>query len=312
MPDPIRNKTQPPVGRFAPSPTGPLHFGSLVAALGSYLNVKSKGGSWLLRIENLDPPREDPQAPDAIFRSLEAHGLLWDGRVRFQATRHETYLEALETLINLDRAYPCSCTRGIIRQAGKMGPFGPIYPGSCRKFPLNPDSVFYSWRVVTDDQLIEFEDQRAGLYRQRLESEVGDFIVKRSDGFYAYQLAVVVDDADQGVTEVVRGEDLLCNTPRQIYLQRLLGLPTPEYLHLPIARDAEGRKLSKQNHAPAIDNKQASRNLVEALTFLGHPPPASLRGASPDELLRWGLENWNIQNIGPANGPVLEIASPAP
>ncbi len=307
MPDLIEQNIAPAIGRFAPSPTGPLHFGSLVAALGSYLNVKQKGGTWLLRIENLDPPREDPHAPDAIFRSLEAHGLLWDGKIRFQSMRHEAYLEALEALINQDRAYPCSCTRGVVRHSGKMGPFGPIYPGSCRDFPLNPDSAFYSWRVLTDNSLITFEDRRTGIYRQRLESEVGDFIVKRSDGFYAYQLAVVVDDADQGVTEVVRGEDLLCNTPRQIFLQRLLGFSTPEYLHLPLARDAEGRKLSKQNHAPAIDNGKASGNLVNALTFLGFPPPASLHGAKPDELLAWGLENWNVAKMKPADAPVVGI-----
>ncbi len=284
-------------GRFAPSPTGPLHFGSLVAAVGSFLSIKSKGGRWLLRIEDLDPPREDRHAPDLIRATLEAHALPWDGDVLFQSSRHEAYLEALEQLIELDRCYPCSCTRGMVQRSGKIGPFGPIYAGSCRQFPMDPYSVFYSWRVQTDDTPIQFEDQRFGTQQQRLESEVGDFIIKRADGYYAYQLAVVVDDAMQGVTEVVRGEDLLDNTPRQIYLQRLLGLPTPSYLHLPIATDTHGNKLSKQNHAPPLDNHQATQNLVKALTFLGHHPPAELHRAPPETLIDWALEHWHIDNL---------------
>lgn len=290
--------TKTPTGRFAPSPTGPLHFGSLITALASYLNVKSKNGRWLVRIEDIDPPREDPRSPQQIFQTLESHALHWDGEILYQASRHEPYLLALEDLIQINSTYPCSCTRGTIDRNGIRGKNGTIYPGSCRTFPLEPNSVFYSWRVLTHDNPIEFIDLRLGHRSQRLESQTGDFIIKRTDGFYAYHLAVVVDDAFQGVTEVLRGEDLFSVTARHIHLQQLLGYPTPDYLHLPLALNDEGEKLSKQTYAPEIDNQQASKNLFKALQFLGQKPPPALAKSAPAELVAWGLEHWDISLIG--------------
>ena len=293
--------THTPIGRFAPSPTGPLHFGSLITALASYLNVKSKNGRWLVRIEDLDPPREDPRSPAQILKTLKSHALDWDGEIIYQATRHEPYLLALEDLIQINSTYPCSCTRRIIEHNGIPGKNGIVYPGSCRKHPLNPNSLFYSWRVVTHDEPIEFTDLRLGHFSHRLESRTGDYIIKRSDGFYAYSLAVAVDDYFQGITEVVRGEDLFKVTPRQIHLQQLLGYPTPDYLHLPLALHANGDKLSKQTHAPAIDNQRASRNLFEALQFLGQNPPVSLAENAPKEIIDWGLKHWDISLISAAS-----------
>lgn len=281
------------VGRFAPSPTGPLHAGSLVAAIGSYLAARVVNGRWLLRMEDIDPPREMPGAADRILRSLDAHGLHWDGPVLFQRDRLEAYQAALDDLIARDLVYPCSCSRSEVVATAAGGAFGLIYPGRCRKGPLRPEGR-YAWRVRTDSDLIAFEDRRVGWYGQRLETEVGDFVVRRADGLFAYQLAVVSDDAWQGVTEVVRGEDLLDNTPRQILLQRLLGFPTPTYLHLPLVRDADGQKLSKQTFAEALDDARAENNLFAALQVLGLLPPEDLRGARVSELLAWAVAHWRV------------------
>lgn len=281
------------IGRFAPSPTGPLHIGSLVAAVGSYLQAKANRGKWLVRMEDLDPLREQPGAADAILRSLEAHGLHWDEKIVFQSERHGAYEAAIEQLIASGHAYPCSCSRKTLQETAKPGPYGLIYPGRCRTGPAD-ERQQHAIRVRTHNQPIRFVDRRIGEYWQRLESEVGDFIIKRADGFFAYQLAVVVDDAAQGITEIVRGEDLLDNTPRQIHLQKLLGLPTPEYLHLPIVTNERGQKLSKQSHAPALENKKAARNLAMALTFLGLKPPPEMTGESMENLLLWGIQNWSI------------------
>ncbi|MBI1195232.1 MAG: tRNA glutamyl-Q(34) synthetase GluQRS [Gammaproteobacteria bacterium] len=281
------------VGRFAPSPTGPLHAGSLVAAVGSYLAARSVGGCWLLRIEDIDPPREMAGASDRILRSLEAHGLRWDGPVLFQSSRLEAYQAALDDLIARDLVYPCSCSRSELTASAAIGAFGPVYPGHCRSGPRRPEGR-YAWRVRTDNDLIAFEDRRVGRYGQRLEQEVGDFVVRRADGLFAYQLAVVVDDAWQGVTDVVRGEDLLDNTPRQILLQRLLGFLTPTYLHLPLVRDADGQKLSKQTFAEALDDAQVTGNLFAALHVLGLMPPADLRKAPASEWLAWAVAHWRV------------------
>ena len=279
------------IGRFAPSPTGPLHMGSLVAAVGSYLQAKKHQGKWLLRMEDLDPPREEPGATDKILHSLEAHGLCWDGTVVYQNQRHEAYEAIIDELFQQRLAYPCYCSRKQLRETAKQGAYGLIYPGNCRD-KSGIRSRQFSVRVRTENDVIQFTDLRAGKYRQQLASELGDFIIKRSDGLFAYQLAVVVDDAWQGITEVVRGEDLLDNTPRQIHLQRLLDYPTPSYLHLPLVKNLHGQKLSKQTHAPALDDRQAAKNLVTAIQFLGLGVPKELQHAQPEEILNQAVEDW--------------------
>jgi glutamyl-Q tRNA(Asp) synthetase len=286
-------------GRFAPSPTGPLHFGSLVAAVGSYLDARSRGGEWLVRIEDLDPPREKPGAAAAILRTLEAFGFEWDGEVLYQSDRVGRYREVLAELLTRRTAYLCSCSRKEIADSAVTGIEGPVYPGTCRTGP-DPDRPATTLRVRTDDTPIAFQDRIHGKLSQRLASEIGDFIIRRADGLTAYQLAVVVDDADQGVTAVVRGADLLHSTPRQIHLQRLLNLPEPEYAHLPLVLDREGRKLSKQSSSRPVDPANPRPALEAALRFLGQPLPEQ----SPtelDELWRWAIERWDIGRVPPHN-----------
>ncbi len=283
-------------GRFAPSPTGPLHFGSLTAAVGSYLEAKSRGGAWLVRMEDLDRPREQPGAADAILRTLEACGMGWDGSILYQSRRGEAYGAALSRLEAQGLAYPCGCSRKEIADSG-LGPDGAlIYPGTCRT-GLAPGKTPRATRVRVGDSVIEFEDALQGRFRQDLATEVGDFVLLRADGCYAYQLAVVIDDADQGITHVVRGADLLASTPRQIYLQRLLGLPTPHYLHLPAAVNAAGEKLSKQTRAAAVDARDPLPALVQVMEFLGQSPPAQLGRATLAEFWDWALAHWNAAHI---------------
>ncbi|MEW5943953.1 MAG: tRNA glutamyl-Q(34) synthetase GluQRS [Pseudomonadota bacterium] len=282
-------------GRFAPSPTGPLHFGSLVAAVGSYLEAKSHGGEWLVRIEDLDAPRVVPGAADGILRTLEACGMHWDGPVVHQSRRIEAYRAALAELDRLGMVYPCSCSRREIADSSIAGPGGLIYPGTCRTGAKAERP--HSLRVRTEGGQVEFRDLLQGQIRQNLEAEVGDFVLRRADGLFAYQLAVVVDDAQQGVTEVVRGADLLDSTPRQIYLQRLLGLPTPSYLHLPVVVNEEGEKLSKQTLAPAVGGANPVPLLARVLAFLGQQPPAELTEADPDSFWRWAVANWRTEKI---------------
>ncbi len=228
-------------GRFAPSPTGPLHFGSLVAAVGSYLEAKSRGGAWLLRMEDLDTPRAQPGAADAILRTLEACGMAWDGDIVYQSRRSVAYRAALAHLEAQGLVYACGCSRREIADSG-LGPDGAlIYPGTCRN-GLAPGKQARAIRVCVDHERIDFEDLVQGNLNQDLAAEVGDFVLRRADGLYAYQLAVVVDDAEQKITDVVRGADLLDSTPRQIYLQRRLGLPAPRYLHLPAASNRADRR----------------------------------------------------------------------
>src|SRR5512134_3387620 len=269
-------------GRFAPSPTGPLHFGSLVAALGSRLEAKARGGEWLVRMEDLDPPRVVHGAADDILRTLEAFGFSWDGSVEFQSRRGAAYQAALERLRETGLVYPCACSRREIADSALAGIEGLVYPGTCRGgLPPGRDAV--ALRINTAGQVVEFEDALQGPVRQQLDAEIGDFIVYRADRVFAYQLAVVVDDAWQEITHVVRGADLLASTPRQIYLQRLLGLPTPEYLHLPVAVDTQGEKLSKQTGAAPVLAADPLPPLMAALGFLGHPPPPELaRGTVRD------------------------------
>lgn len=278
-------------GRFAPSPTGPLHFGSLVAAVGSYLDAKHHSGTWLVRMEDLDVPRCVFGAADGILRTLEAYGLNSDEPVIYQSQRTAAYDEAMHQLQSVGAVYPCCCTRKEIADSALHGIEGFVYPGTCRNGLAHPRATL-AWRVRTNDSPVSFDDALQGLQSQRLESEIGDFVVKRADGLFAYQLAVVVDDASQNITHVVRGADLLHSTPRQIHLQRLLGLPTPHYLHLPIAVNAQGEKLSKQTLAPAIATDRIVATLISVLDFLHQQPPAELCQGSVDEILRWAVRNW--------------------
>jgi len=255
------------IGRFAPSPTGPLHFGSLVAALASYMEAKAAKGKWLLRIEDLDPPREVPGAADEILRALERLGLDWDGPVRYQSARHARYAEVLDDLLRRGFAYPCACTRKEIEDSALAVDGARVYPGTCRG-GLEGRAA-RAVRLRTHDAPISFEDAIQGPIEQRVESAVGDFVLRRADGLWAYQLATVVDDMDDRVTHVVRGADLLDSTARQIHLQRLLGARTPGYAHVPVALNAEGEKLSKQTGARPVDLSDPRREIARARRFLG-------------------------------------------
>jgi glutamyl-Q tRNA(Asp) synthetase len=283
-------------GRFAPSPTGPLHFGSLVAAAGSFLQAKSRGGQWLVRIEDLDPPREVPGAADDILRTLEACGLHWDGALMYQSRRHGVYEATLHLLERVAAIYPCACSRREIADSGIQGLDGPVYPGTCRG-GIAAGRQARAWRVKVDGQIIEFTDALQGRVRRALATDYGDFILRRADGFFAYQLAVVVDDAEQGITEVVRGADLLESTPRQMHLQRLLGLPTPTYAHLPVALNARGEKLSKQTGAAPVETARPQRLLFRVLQFLGQQPPAGLVDCSLEDFWRWAVAHWQIERV---------------
>ena len=282
-------------GRFAPSPTGLLHFGSLVAALGSYLDARSHQGQWLLRMEDLDRTREVKGAADGILRDLDAFGFEWDGQVCYQRHRTEAYAEALEQLLREGQAYACSCSRKQIADTAPLGEEGPIYPGTCRTRHLQARHA-RSIRLLTQDEEIAFHDRIQGPARQNTGREIGDFVIRRADGFHAYQLAVVVDDAWQGINQVVRGADLLMSTPRQCYLQRLLGLTAPEYAHLPLAVDAVGRKLSKQHDDAPVDPRQPLNALMQALAFLHQPLPPE-RPVSLDDFWGWAVTNWSLSAI---------------
>ncbi|MES2402786.1 MAG: tRNA glutamyl-Q(34) synthetase GluQRS [Pseudomonadota bacterium] len=253
-------------GRFAPSPTGELHFGSLVAALASWLRARNRRGQWLLRVDDIDPPREVAGSTQAILSSLAQSGLLADAPPLHQSRRGEAYAEALRQLQDAGHAFPCWCSRTDMEAAGALHRDG--YCISPRHDDREP-----AWRLRVPDLDVAFEDALQGPQHQNVREAVGDFVLKRADGLWSYQLACVVDDAFQGITEVVRGCDLLDSTPRQILLQHLLGLPIPAYLHLPLAVDAQGRKLSKSSDAPAVDTGDPRAALASALRFLGQPVP---------------------------------------
>ncbi|MET0026719.1 MAG: tRNA glutamyl-Q(34) synthetase GluQRS [Candidatus Thiodiazotropha sp.] len=282
-------------GRFAPSPTGQLHFGSLVAALGSYLDARSAGGEWLIRIEDVDRLRTVPGAADDMLRVLEAFGFEWDGEVIFQSQRFDVYEEIVRSLLQSGNAYPCCCSRKEIREQAENGAEGPIYPGTCRQ-GMARRTKSNSVRLLTFDQPLSFTDRLLGSLTQNPGREIGDFVIRRADGFYAYQLAVVVDDGWQGITQVVRGADLLSSTSRQCLLQEILALKRPEYLHLPLATDTQGRKLSKQDRDIPVVADHPMKSLLSALQFLGQTlppePPASL-----PELWEWAITHWEICNI---------------
>lgn len=302
-------KTNKPVGgRFAPSPTGPLHFGSLVAAVGSCLSARAQGGGWQLRMEDLDPPREIPGAADDILRTLEVYGFEWDGPVLWQSSRGAAYQEALDALTQHGMLYACGCTRREIADSSVHGIEGPVYPGTCRtRSP--PGRPLHTLRVHTDTTVIEFDDRVQGRQRAQLETDIGDFVVRRADGLTAYQLACVVDDAAQGITEVVRGADLLASTARQIHLQRLLGVPTPDYLHLPVVLNAAGEKLSKQTLARPLASAQPQAQLVEALAFLGQDPAPDWRTGSVAELWAAALARWSESSIPRRSGIMVPHAA---
>ncbi len=295
-------------GRFAPSPTGPLHFGSLVAAVGSYADARASTGKWLVRMEDLDPPREVPGAADAILRTLEALGMEWDGAVRFQSTRTQAYREGLDRLAADGLTYPCGCTRKEIADStlrfAANSQREVVYPGTCRN-GLAPGRAPRSIRLRVDAAVIQFDDAVQGRMSQPLGSEVGDFVLRRADGCFAYQLAVVVDDADQGITDVVRGADLLGSTPRQIFLQHCLGAPTPRYCHLPVATDAAGNKLSKQTLAAPVDAAHPAAALARALAFLGHAPPVELQRAGTSALWEWTIAHWDRARLPRARALAL-------
>ena len=285
-------------GRFAPSPTGPLHFGSLVAALGSYLEAKFNGGDWLVRIEDLDWQREAPGAATGILKTLEQLGMEWDGEVVYQSDRTHIYQEALSILQTMNLIYPCTCSRKEIADSSIVSSQGLIYPGTCRNKHTHPSlSEAHALRICTHDDPIEFTDMLNGIHSQRLLREIGDFVLRRADGMFAYQLAVVVDDAQQHITHVVRGADLLSSTPRQIYLQQLLGYSTPQYLHLPIVTNAMGEKLSKQTHAAPIDVTNGLQQLVDAVRFMGQTPPAEITEGSISSFWQWAFKNWQQSRI---------------
>jgi len=282
-----------PHGRFAPSPSGPLHFGSLVAALASWLDARAAGGRWSVRIEDVDAPRTVPGAADAILATLAACGLEWDGEVNFQSHRTALYEAALERLAARGEAYRCRCSRREVADSGLAGIEGAVYPGTCRDRAIAADEAC-AWRLRVPPGGVEFEDRVQGRVRQDVAREVGDFVLRRRDGLFAYQLAVVVDDAEQGVSDAARGADLLGSTARQVLLQRALGLATPRYLHFPVAVDANGEKLSKQTRAAAVDAREAPGLIARALRFLGQAP---VDADTPARMLSQAAAQWDVARI---------------
>lgn len=297
------------IGRFAPSPTGPLHFGSLLAALASYLEAKTQDGLWLVRMEDLDKPREVAGAANHILNTLEKFGLEWDGEVVYQSQRSELYQEALNQIKAKSLIYQCSCSRKEIADSYNQKPAehgidGLIYPGTCR----DKSSTFkpYAERIKVKDQNISFNDAIQGKIDQNLANQIGDFVLKRADGLFAYQLALVVDDYLQGVTHVVRGADSLDSTPRQIYLQQVLGYSTPKYAHIPVASNQAGEKLSKQTLATPIDANNAPNLLINALDFLGQTPPQDLSNYKAQEILAWAMQHWALDKIPKQRSIIFE------
>ena len=277
------------IGRFAPTPSGYLHFGSLVAALASYLDARAVGGRWLLRMEDLDPPREVAGAQQAILATLENYGLHWDGELVRQSERHDQYAAVLDGLLASGMAYACTCSRK------RLEGYQVIYPGFCREAGQARENAAIRLRVP--ERRYGFDDRVQGHYDQDLGREVGDFVVQRRDGLYAYQLAVVIDDAWQGVTDVVRGADLLDSTPRQLYLQELLGVAQPRYLHVPLIIQPDGHKLGKSYRSPPLPADQATPLLIRALRALGQPLPEDATYGQPGELLLWASRHWNADLI---------------
>jgi glutamyl-Q tRNA(Asp) synthetase len=288
------------IGRFAPSPTGPLHIGSLIAAVASYCDARANNGTWLLRIEDLDETRCKREYRDDIINTLHQFGFRWDGEITRQTQHKNRYEAALAILIDKQLVYACRCSRKEIADsttAQSLGIDGVVYAGTCRQ--QNVDFQSNAIRLLTDSTVITFNDRCQGVQQQNIETEIGDFIVKRRDGLFAYQLAVVVDDAASDVTHVVRGADLLDSTPRQIYLQQQLGVATPIYLHVPVAVNADGQKLSKQTLAPAINTNDAVAALITSLRYLGQPLDwlQSSTSLTPQDVLDMAVRQWQPESI---------------
>lgn len=280
------------VGRFAPSPSGPLHFGSLIAALGSYLQAKSQRGKWLVRIEDIDPPREVVGASADILATLQAYGLNWDDDVVYQSQQSDHYEQVLANLNKQQLSYACACTRKIIKEQGGL------YLGNCRERNLsNIDNALRINVAKLTKPVTAFYDQLQGDITLDEQQADEDFIIKRKDGLYAYNLAVVIDDINQGINEIVRGADLLPTTGKQISLYQLLNKQPPSYIHLPLAVTKPGFKLSKQNHALAIDKKNPIPTLLQALEFLGHKVPELVDKSSCTSVLNWAINSWSLSNV---------------
>ena len=292
-------------GRFAPSPTGPLHFGSLVAATGSFLEARTHGGEWLLRIEDVDAPRCSSAVATEMLSTLEAHGFEWDGDPVWQSRRAAAHAAALDRLKAAGHVFACTCTRRELADSAIAPDGAAIYPGTCRA-GLPPGRAARAWRLRVGTARIAFDDAIQGHVESDLAREAGDFILRRADGLFAYQLAVVVDDAEACITHVVRGADLLLSTARQIHLQGCLGVAMPAYAHLPVAVNAAGEKLSKQTLAAPLDLLRPAASVVAALDFLGQAPPADLAAAGLDAVWSWARANWRLDRVprGPAFGPV--------
>lgn len=283
------------IGRFAPSPTGDLHFGSLVAAVASFLQARADGGQWLIRVEDIDPPREVEGSAASIIRDLSLIGLESDQSILFQSERSRAYQLACEKLLSDDLAYWCGCSRKDLPDSG-------VYPGTCRN-GLPAGKQARSIRIKVNSEIIQFMDALQGNQEVHLKQSVGDFVIKRADGLYAYQLAVVVDDDFQKITQVVRGMDLLDSTARQIHLQNCLGFPTPQYTHIPLVLGTDGQKLSKSLDSTPFSNKERASTLKQALQFLGHDaPPGEL-----DSIWAWAEKNWSLDKIPNQARKVTEI-----
>ena len=284
------------IGRFAPSPTGLLHIGSLLTALASYADARAHGGRWLVRMEDLDPPREMAGAADDILRTLEAFGFEWDGGVAYQSRRYDLYHEALGRLKAKGLVYPCDCSRKDWQAVARAGADGFVYNGCCAG--LDPQRALHktpAWRVRVPNEIIGFDDAVVGHYAQNLAHDIGDFVLLRADGFWAYQLAVVADDAAQGITHIVRGQDLLVSTPRQLWLQRALGAPEPHYAHLPLLVNGAGQKWSKQTLAPALDLGAREALLRQVMAYL--KLPAAPEVGRPQDLLAWAVRHWDMAKV---------------
>lgn len=288
-------------GRFAPSPTGPLHFGSLIAALGSYLEARSQNGQWLIRIDDIDPPREVAGASDLMIKTLAAFGFEWDESIEYQSQRHEYYKAALQQLQDQGDTYPCGCSRKEIAAAEHDPDIYPriypgVYPGTCRAgLPSGKTARQIRFRV--SDQHFTIDDALQGPQHYDLAHQIGDFVILRADGFFAYQLATAVDDALQGITHVVRGHDLLTSTPRQCLIQQRLGYSSPGYCHLPVAVNETGQKLSKQNLATGLDLTDPVPQLINAMTFLGQQIPADLHQNGLNAFWDWAISNWKMAAV---------------
>lgn len=283
-------------GRFAPSPSGHLHYGSLIAATGSYLQAKSQSGKWLLRIDDIDPPREIKGATKHILKTLEEFGFEWDENIQYQSQNNKRYAEVVSDLLSKKLAYPCSCSRSSIIQQTKQNKGPIIYPGLCRNGPLKK-SDNYTLRLCCINKTINFKDRIQGPLHFDMEKQAGDFILQRRDKIYSYHLATAIDDADQGITEVVRGKDLLNTTPNQILVQQTLQLNSPSYCHLPLVYNEAGKKLSKQNHALPIKPDDTVALLYKTLKFLGQLPPNNLITAKKNEVWLWAIKNWDINLV---------------